>query len=144
MRPAAGATCRSVIRAAMAGFVLSWAGGLLGGCAAPTAPAIPASAPAQFVVVNLSDRSWEIVLTGAEGIVRRWPVAPWATFSDTLPPGSYRGEQVLQASQGGGATRRQLEIVLAPGKSYRWRLTAVPADAAAEAAGTREAEASGR
>lgn len=47
---------------------------------------------------------------------------PRATHEETLPAGSYRGEQLLLSATGNIEVRRTLEVRLEAGKAYRWRL----------------------
>ncbi len=144
LRPATGADRHPAWRAGLACALLGLAGGLLGGCGASSSSTPPVSSPAEFVVVNLSDRSWEIGLTAAEGVAQRWRLEPWATRSGFLPAGKYRGDQVLLAAHGGAETSRQLEILLESGKSYRWRLTTLRSEAAAREPVRSETEAAAR
>lgn len=101
---------------------------LLTGCSAPPVAA-PPSAPARFTMANLSDSSWDIVLSAKDGSVSRRRVGPRALVEEVLPEGDYDCEQVLLSSAGAPAARRTLSIRLVAGQTYRWRLTTLLAPA---------------
>lgn len=104
--------------------VVSLACLIAGGCATSPQANPPARVPpARFVMVNLSDHEWEIVLTPGSGAARSWRVGPRALIAESLPAGEYEGRQMLLAAAGGVEASRSLTLRLQAGKDYRWRLT---------------------
>jgi hypothetical protein len=94
-----------------------------GGCGTARPLTAGSGHEAHFIVINLSDCEWRILLTPAGGgPVRTLHLAARETQETDLGGGEYRIEQTALSGTAGLESTRRLTVQLDPGQTYRWRL----------------------
>jgi hypothetical protein len=109
---------------------------LAGGCGTVGPASAVSGSTVHFVVINLSDCGWQIVLTPAGGgPARALQLAARESQEIDLAGGEYGIEQTALSGSTGTESRRGFTVRLEAGQTYRWRLATLLSAPAGESGG---------
>jgi hypothetical protein len=107
-----------------------------GGCGTGGPSAAGSGRVVHFVIINLSDCEWQIMLAPADGgPVRALHLADRESQEVDLAAGEYRIEQTALKGAKEIKSTRRLTVRLDPGQTYRWRLVTLLSAPASGAGG---------